>query len=133
MPIIVGYLSTAEGLVALNAASDEAERRGTSLVVVVSERADRSSAESDAERETVLAGVRERTESAGVVLDVREVKGSTDVADDLLTAAEETGAHLIVIGLRRRSPVGKLILGSNAQRILLDAPCPVLAVKPVRQ
>jgi nucleotide-binding universal stress UspA family protein len=52
-----------------------------------------------------------------------------DVADDLIAVAEETSADFIVIGLRRRSPVGKLILGSNAQRILLDAPCPVLAVK----
>jgi nucleotide-binding universal stress UspA family protein len=43
--------------------------------------------------------------------------------------AESEQAEFIVIGLRRRTPVGKLILGSNAQRILLDASCPVLAVK----
>jgi nucleotide-binding universal stress UspA family protein len=52
-----------------------------------------------------------------------------DPADDLIQVAKDVDADFIVIGLRRRTPVGKLILGSNAQRILLDAPCPVLAVK----
>ena len=47
----------------------------------------------------------------------------------IIEEAARLDADLIVIGLRRRTPVGKLILGSNAQRILLDAPCPVLAVK----
>jgi nucleotide-binding universal stress UspA family protein len=47
----------------------------------------------------------------------------------MVEIADEEGADLIVIGLRRRSPVGKLVLGSNAQDILLSANCPVLAVK----
>ena len=63
--------------------------------------------------------------------EVRLLNGG-DVADDLIATAEEVGAQLVVLGLRRRSPVGKLILGANAQRVLFDAPCPVLTVKPGR-
>jgi nucleotide-binding universal stress UspA family protein len=47
----------------------------------------------------------------------------------VLDAAEDHQADLIVIGLRRRTPVGKLFLGSTAQRIILEADCPVVAVK----
>ena len=52
-----------------------------------------------------------------------------DPGDQILNLAQETNAELIVIGLRRRTPVGKLIMGSQAQTILLEAECPVLAVK----
>jgi nucleotide-binding universal stress UspA family protein len=48
----------------------------------------------------------------------------------VLSVAEEVSADLVVIGLRRRTPVGKLLMGSVAQRILLGAECAVLAVKP---
>ena len=61
--------------------------------------------------------------------EVRQLVRGMDPADDLVNVAQDVEADIIVIGLRRRSPVGKLILGSNAQKILLDATCPVLAVK----
>ena len=55
---------------------------------------------------------------------------SADAVEVILDEVAELDPALLVIGLRRRTPVGKLILGSSAQRLLLDAPCPVLAVKP---
>jgi nucleotide-binding universal stress UspA family protein len=64
-----------------------------------------------------------------VPYELRASAPSLDPAEDLIGTAEDTDAAFIVIGLRRRSPVGKLLLGSNAQRVLLDASCPVLAVK----
>ncbi len=66
---------------------------------------------------------------SGVEFDLRQLVRGFEPAEDLISIAEANQAELIVIGLRRRSPVGKLILGSNAQRVLLDAHCPVLAVK----
>jgi nucleotide-binding universal stress UspA family protein len=47
----------------------------------------------------------------------------------LVQFAEKNSVDLIVIGVRRRSKVGKLLFGSNAQLIILTAPCPVLTVK----
>ena len=130
MTIVVGYLATPEGRAALEAAIAEAERRSTGLLLVVSDRGSTVTAEAAAETARALEEVRRELDGRGVRYDVREMAQGRDVAEDLIGAAEEADGSLIVIGLRRRSPVGKLILGVNAQRILLDAPCPVLAVKP---
>lgn len=130
MTIVVGYLATPEGRAALDAAIVEADRRSTGLLLVVSDRGSSTTPEAAAEQARALQELRGELDGRGVPYDVREMAQGRDVAEDLIGAAEESNGSLIVIGLRRRSPVGKLILGVNAQRILLDAPCPVLAVKP---
>ncbi|WP_420113908.1 universal stress protein [Pseudactinotalea sp.] len=128
MPVVAGFVPTPEGRAALESGIEEATRRETTLVVVV-----HATRGSDAETiEAAVEEARQTLETSDVAHEVRHVERGNDVADDLVQIAEDLSADLIVIGLRRRSPVGKLILGSNAQRILLDATCPVLAVKPVR-
>jgi nucleotide-binding universal stress UspA family protein len=128
MTIVVGYVPKPEGRAALTRAVSEAKLRGTDLVVVNSSAAQSLVDESLASREE-LDEVRRQLEEAGVKHDVRRLVRGREAADELIEAAEETGADFIVIGLRRRTPVGKFITGSDAQRILLTAPCPVLAVK----
>jgi nucleotide-binding universal stress UspA family protein len=78
----------------------------------------------------VVADLTARADAAGVTLRLVQEARRGDLADEVLRAADDIDASVIVIGLRRRSPVGKLIMGSSAQRILLEADRPVLAVKP---
>jgi len=125
--IVVGYVPTKEGRAALTHAVQEAKLRTTSLVVINSARGGRDMAEAD--QQTELENLVSQMRADGVDVDLRSLVRGLEPAEDLIAIAEDINADLIVIGLRRRTPVGKLILGSNAQRILLDAPCPVLAVK----
>jgi nucleotide-binding universal stress UspA family protein len=128
--IVVGYLPTPEGEAALDRAIAEATLRDATLVVVNSQRGGRTSGHDELAMtaDQVLA-IQGRLRESGIEHDLRGLATGHDPADDLIAVAGETSAELIVIGLRRRTPVGKLIMGSNAQRILLDAACPVLAVK----
>jgi nucleotide-binding universal stress UspA family protein len=128
--IVVGYVPKPEGDAALARAIDEAKLRGDKLVVVNSHRGGREYDGDDSRQDDEqMALVKARLEEAGIDFDVRQLVRGFEPAEDLISVAEANSADLIVIGLRRRSPVGKLILGSNAQRILLDAHCAVLAVK----
>ena len=49
--------------------------------------------------------------------------------EDLVRFAKENDIDEIIIGVKRRSKVGKLVFGSTAQYVILKAPCPVLTVK----
>jgi len=128
--IVVGYVAKPEGDAALRRAIDEAKLRDSKLVVVNSHRGgEEFDPKASRDADDALAQVKQMLTQAGVEHEVRQLVRGFEPAEDLIGIADTTGADLIVIGLRRRSPVGKLILGSNAQRILLDAQCPVLAVK----
>jgi len=132
--IVVGYVPRPEGRAALHRATEEARLRNARLVVVSSQRGTRPFRSDDgADPEQQLQEVRDKLEEAGIEYDIRQLHRGMDPADDLVAVAAEVDAECIVIGLRRRTPVGKLILGSNAQHVLLDAPCPVLAVKAAEE
>ena len=129
-PIVVGYGDSPEGQAALDRAIIEADQRGARLVVINSHKGGQALDKNvAAELEESMVTVRERLEAAGVEHEFRQLVRGVDPAEDLIAVADEVDADLIVIGLRRRTPVGKLIMGSNAQQVLLDASCPVLAVK----
>jgi nucleotide-binding universal stress UspA family protein len=128
--IVVGYVPKPEGDAALERAIAEVKLRGGRLVVVNSHRGgEHFDGEASLESEQHLEEVTRRCNEAGVEHEIRQLVRGFEPAEDLINLADDVDAELIVIGLRRRSPVGKLILGSNAQRVLLDARCPVLSVK----
>jgi nucleotide-binding universal stress UspA family protein len=115
--IVVGYSSKPEGRAALQRAIEEAGLRHSELIVVHTSPDDE------------LTTLKAQLEASGVAHTIRAAPDALDPAEELINTADVSSAEFIVIGLRRRSPVGKLLLGSNAQRVLLDASCPVLAVK----
>ena len=128
MPIIVGWTPTPEGEAALAQALTMARTRTAELLVVnVSPSSDPSGATFASDRE--VDAVRQRLDGSGVRYTLRQLVRGRDAAQEIVGLAGELDAELVVIGLRHRSPVGKLLLGSRSQAILLDAPCPVLAVK----
>ena len=130
MKIVVGYIRSAEGRAALDAAIAEARLRDAELLVLHSTRGGGRSEERQAVADAdERAEVERRLAAEGIRHQVRDLVRGLSPAEDLVDIARREDADLVVIGLRRRSPVGKLVLGSNAQEILLHADCPVLAVK----
>ncbi|MFC6713447.1 universal stress protein [Branchiibius cervicis] len=119
MTVVVAYADSAEGVAALYAGADECLRRQLPLTVV-----DLGGTPEP------LTDVTTRLAAQGYSVNVVPTDGTGDTVEEVLRVVAQRQAALLVIGLRHRTPVGKLILGSAAQRLLLDAACPVLAVRP---
>jgi nucleotide-binding universal stress UspA family protein len=127
--VVVGYVPDATGYLAVTEAAREALWRETDVVVVnVVDSAGYTRPTAADERD--LDALAARLAAQGVPHRIRQLDvGAETAADAVLGVAREVSAELLVVGSHRRSPVGKALLGSNAQRILLNATCPVLAVR----
>lgn len=133
MTVIVGFVPTPEGRAALDAAKVEARRRHEGLVIVSSFKGGGSfTLEANRDSGNEAEAIRRELRAEGYEFEIVTLVRGNEPTDDLLDIATQHADPLIVIGLRRRSAIGKLVLGSNAQRILLEADCPVLAVKVPR-
>jgi hypothetical protein len=110
MTVLVAVTDSIEGDLALARGVAEADLRGTTLIV---------------------ANLRLGPIAAPPEAKVIERAPNIDVAEHVLKLLDEYAGEveLLVIGMKRRSPVGKAVLGSIAQRLLLTANVPVLAVK----
>ena len=126
--IVVGYSADRYGTAALEHGIAEAKLRDTNLLVINATTGEALSDPRFAQAAEVH-DVEEHLNACGVEFELDQPVG-VDPADELLKAMEKNDAELLVVGIRHRNPVGKLLLGSVAQQVLLECPKPVLAVKP---
>ena len=129
--IVIGYVPSPVGEAALEAGLAEAAVHGDQVVILNSPRR-RTTVDGDLVDEAAADALVARASSAGVTATVDHADHGDDLVEAFQTVVDRTAARLVVIGLRRRSPVGKLVTGSDAQRLLLDLDVPILAVKPAR-
>lgn len=128
MTLLVAYVPRPEGEAALEKGIEIAKRRNELLVVVNASpgggKVDPSAVSgTDAERvEKMLA-------NSGVNAEFKQLVRGKNAAEEIESLVELMNVSLLIIGLRKRSAVGKLLLGSVAQELLMSVACPVLAVK----
>jgi nucleotide-binding universal stress UspA family protein len=128
MTILVAYAPRPEGQAALDKGIEIAKRRQERLVVVNASpggtQEDQSMADvQDVERvEKILA-------ASGLNAEFKQFVRGKSAVSEIEALVDSLQVSVLIIGLRKRSPVGKLIMGSVAQDILLSVSCPVLAVK----
>ena len=130
MTILVAYVPRPEGQAALDKGLEIAKRRQERLVVVNAtpggRQEDPSRADvADVERVELLLA------ASGLETEFKQFVRGKDAVTEINEMVQALDVSVLIIGLRKRSAVGKLILGSVAQDILMTVDCPVLAVKAV--
>ena len=130
MKILVGYDGSNSAKEALNLAKIHAKAFGASVSVVTSmEKGTEGQREEIAQSEKGLEWAKSVFEEDGIDCDTHLLIRGLSPGEDIVEYARESQAAEIIVGVKRRSKVGKLLMGSTAQFVILQAPCPVVSVK----
>ncbi|MBN1665364.1 MAG: universal stress protein [Deltaproteobacteria bacterium] len=131
--ILVGYAGSVHGdKTSLEVAKQHAAAFKAKLMIVSSLEnvAERNIDEMD-EVKKHLAYVKDNVEKAGIECETHVLVRGLSPGEDLVNYAKENKVDEIIIGIEKKSKVGKFLFGSNAQFIILEAPCPVVCVKQI--
>jgi len=130
MKILVGYDGTNSAKEALNLAKSHAKAFGATVEVVTSMQTGTESERKDIEQaERGLAYAKSLFEDGGIECNTHLLIRGLSPGEDLVEFANENQIDQIIVGVKRRSKVGKLLMGSTAQYVILQAQCPVVTVK----
>jgi len=128
MTILVAYVPRPEGRAALDKGIEIATRRNERLVVVNAGPGGRQD-DPNIVNGYEVERVEERLATLPIEAEFKQFVRGKSTIEEIEEMVSALQVSVLVIGLRKRSPVGKLLLGSMAQEILLNVACPVLAVK----
>ncbi len=130
MKLLVGYDGSNSAKEALDLACKHAKAFNAEIEVVTSME---SGATDDAgeikKAEQRLEWVETHVSEKGLTANTHLLIRGLKAGEDIVQFVEENAIDTVFIGVKRRSKVGKLLFGSNAQFIILKAPCPVVSVK----
>lgn len=130
MTILVAYVPRPDGDAALEKGMELARRQDEHLVVV---NASAGGGEDPAAVDVAACEqVQQRLQAAGISAEWKQLVRGKSAVEEILWLVESMRVSLLIIGIRHRSPLGKLFLGSVAQELLLSVPCPIMAVKAQR-
>lgn len=130
MTILVAYVPRPEGQAALDKGIEIAKHRNENLIVVNAVPGGTAEDPSFADAQD-YERVQEILANTGLTTDFKQYVRGKNAVQEIEALVESLQVSMLIIGLRKRSPVGKLIMGSVAQELLLSVSCPVLAVKSV--
>jgi nucleotide-binding universal stress UspA family protein len=131
MKILVGFDNSNVAKDALKLAQEHAKAFHAEIHVLRSVAQSRELKFEDIEKaeKELEKNVQTYFEGSGLSFESHLIVSSLSSGEDLVRFAERKKVEEIFIGVRRRSKVGKLVFGSTAQFVILEAPCPVVSVK----